>query len=1006
MPKTQDPFPQSKNGKANSSNTLGTESHQGDLKKSNTVRPIQQMRSWNLKLKATIAAVVASALPALVVGTTNYLGTQAIHKQVTQARQQNVTELTTTENALQRQLQSQVLETGLIAAWAAAIAFFLVHRAIRPVLDATAVSTKLVNRLSQEDLDARDRVAGQDELVALESNISAIEQQLPKLLWQQEAEAERARILMKIAHQIGESLSEADVLRTTVEEVRKAFKVDRIVIFRFDRDRKNSELRIPNSEFRIPNSLDWDGTFVEESVASSYPKMLWATIDTNFFQGENIELYRHGRVQAIDNIYQADLPDARIGLLERFAIASQLSAPIIKDNRLYGLLIANQCKQSRSWQHSEIDLIAHVATQVGFALKHADLLEQIDTKAKQAKLSIDITRRIRASLNEEDMLKTTVEEVRKAMKTDRVIVYGFDFNWYGTVIAESVVPGFPKAMWAQIQDPCFAEDYVDKYQQGRINAIEDIYAANLSECYLQQLEPFAVKANLVAPILKDDRLFGLLIAHECAKTRHWQQWEIDLFTQLAAQVGFALDHARLLQRIDAEGSRSQLLAQVTRRIRASLNEEDILKTTVEEARKAIKTDRVLVYGFDADWYGTVIAESVLPGFPKAMWAQIQDPCFAHGYVEKYQQGRVNAIDDIYAADLSECYLQQLEPFAVRANLVAPILKDDRLFGLLIAHECAKPRHWQQWEIDLFTQLATQVGFALDHARLLNQIDRAYQTATATSQEERQQKEGLQRQISELLRSSQTSVKTLSQEAIAQMDSVTLAYDRVQAVAQVTEKIVATVQQTERQVEQAKPTVETGGRVVSQAVDTIVAAQSAIIDVTQKLDRLDRATQKLPRMMETIAQVMYQLQLQTMNIKFAVSRTSNGRGEEFTSMSEKILSSLQQLETEFSQIKLLVANIQAETKEAAIAIDGSEAIFNPQLRAETQQKLDRIVAFSLQMIAFFEQVSQVAANQSEVSTSAERAIVEAASIATKTSAQAMAMAESLTKLAAVTQERSQ
>jgi methyl-accepting chemotaxis protein PixJ len=988
MPKTQDPFPQSKNGKANSSNTLGTESHQGDLKKSNTVRPIQQMRSWNLKLKATIAAVVASALPALVVGTTNYLGTQAIHKQVTQARQQNVTELTTTENALQRQLQSQVLETGLIAAWAAAIAFFLVHRAIRPVLDATAVSTKLVNRLSQEDLDARDRVAGQDELVALESNISAIEQQLPKLLWQQEAEAERARILMKIAHQIGESLSEADVLRTTVEEVRKAFKVDRVAIFRCHND-----------------SL-WDGTFVEESVASSYPKMLWATIDTNFFQGENIELYRHGRVQAIDNIYQADLPDARIGLLERFAIASQLSAPIIKDNRLYGLLIANQCKQSRSWQHSEIDLIAHVATQVGFALKHADLLEQIDTKAKQAKLSIDITRRIRASLNEEDMLKTTVEEVRKAMKTDRVIVYGFDFNWYGTVIAESVVPGFPKAMWAQIQDPCFAEDYVDKYQQGRINAIEDIYAANLSECYLQQLEPFAVKANLVAPILKDDRLFGLLIAHECAKIRHWQQWEIDLFTQLAAQVGFALDHARLLQRIDAEGSRSQLLAQVTRRIRASLNEEDILKTTVEEARKAIKTDRVLVYGFDADWYGTVIAESVLPGFPKAMWAQIQDPCFAHGYVEKYQQGRVNAIDDIYAADLSECYLQQLEPFAVRANLVAPILKDDRLFGLLIAHECAKPRHWQQWEIDLFTQLATQVGFALDHARLLNQIDRAYQTATATSQEERQQKEGLQRQISELLRSSQTSVKTLSQEAIAQMDSVTLAYDRVQAVAQVTEKIVATVQQTERQVEQAKPTVETGDRVVSQAVDTIVAAQSAIIDVTQKLDRLDRATQKLPRMMETIAQVMYQLQLQTMNIKFAVSRTSNGRGEEFTSMSEKILSSLQQLETEFSQIKLLVANIQAETKEAAIAIDGSEAIFNPQLRAETQQKLDRIVAFSLQMIAFFEQVSQVAANQSEVSTSAERAIVEAASIASKTSAQAMAMAESLTKLAAVTQERSQ
>ena len=101
----------------------------------------------------------------------------------------------------------------------------------------------------------------------------------------------------------------------------------------------------------------------------------------------------------------------------------------------------------------------------------------------------------------------------------------------------------------------------------------------------------------------------------------------------------------------------------------------------------------------------------------------------------------------------------------------------------------------------------------------------------------------------------------------------------------------------------------------------------------------------------------------MNIKFAVSRTGNEVSQEFTSMSEKILSSLQQLETEFNQIKLLVANIQAETREAAIAIDGSEqAIVNPQSMAETQRQLDRIAAFSLEMISFFERVSHVAANQ--------------------------------------------
>ncbi|WP_143845437.1 GAF domain-containing protein, partial [Nostoc sp. T09] len=191
-------------------------------------------------------------------------------------------------------------------------------------------------------------------------------------------------------------------------------------------------------------------------------------------------------------------------------------------------------------------------------------------------------------------------------------------------------------------------------------------------CHINQLEPFAVKANLVAPILKDDQLFGLLIAHQCSSPRNWRQYEIDLFAQIAMQVGFALDHARLLQRIDAEGVRTHLQVDLTRRIRESLNEEDVLKTTVEEVRKAISAERVIVYGFDADWYGTVIAESVLPGFPKALRAKIKDPCFVEGYVEKYQAGRVQATNNIYEAGLTKCHINQLEPFAVKANLVAPI----------------------------------------------------------------------------------------------------------------------------------------------------------------------------------------------------------------------------------------------------------------------------------------------------------------------------------------------
>ncbi|MDZ8227216.1 GAF domain-containing protein [Nostoc sp. ChiVER01] len=529
-----------------------------------------------------------------------------------------------------------------------------------------------------------------------------------KLLEQVDTKADTAQIFIDITRSIRQSLNEEDVIKTTVEEVRKALSTDRVLVYSF--------------------SADWSGTVIAESVVPGYPKVLRSEIQDPCFAQDYVEKYQSGRVQATNNIYEAGLLDCHINLLESFGVKANLVAPILKDEQLFGLLIAHQCSRPRDWQQSEIDLCAQIAMEVGFALDHARLLQRIEAENVQSQLLADTIGSIRQSLNEEDVLKTTVEEVRKVLSADRVMVYSFNANYSGTVIAESVVLTYPKVLRSEIQDLYFGQGYVEDYQSGRVLAINNIYEAGLADYQINLLESFSVKANLVAPILKDEQLFGLLIAHQCSKPRDWQQSEIDLFGQIAMQVGFALDHARLLQRIEAESRRSQLLVDITRSIRQSLNEEDVIKTTVEEVRKALSVDRVLVYSFYANWFGIIIAESVVPGYPKVLRSKIYDPCFTENYVEKYQSGRVVATNNIYESGLADCHINLLESFGVKANLVAPIIKDDQLFGLLIAHQCSGPREWQQPEIDLFTQIAMQVGFTLDHARLLQ----AYQATEANS----------------------------------------------------------------------------------------------------------------------------------------------------------------------------------------------------------------------------------------------------------------------------------
>ena len=111
---------------------------------------------------------------------------------------------------------------------------------------------------------------------------------------------------------------------------------------------------------------------------------------------------------------------------------------------------------------------------------------------------------------------------------------------------------------------------------------------------------------------------------------------------------------------------------------------------------------------------------------------------------------MRGINDIYHAGLTECHIKTLEKFEVKANLVAPILKDQQLLGLLIAHHCSEPRNWQESEINLFTQLAAQIGFALDQANLLEQVEKARTSAEVMFVEQREQKELLEDQLLNLL----------------------------------------------------------------------------------------------------------------------------------------------------------------------------------------------------------------------------------------------------------------
>lgn len=227
-------------------------------------------------------------------------------------------------------------------------------------------------------------------------------------------------------------------------------------------------------------------------------------------------------------------------------------------------------------------------------------------QAEQERLVSAIAQRVRQSLNLTQTLSTAVQEVRQLLATDRTIIYRFDSEETAVVVVESVGDDWMPLLGRKVQRTSFGENFVWLYSPGTIQAMADIYTANLSEEHRDLLASLQVRANLVVPIFIGDesqglaaeyspetrselpgrsletsqnRLWGLLIAHQCSAPRVWTDSEMDLLGRLSVQLAIAIQQSTLFEQaqqareaaLEASRMKSLFLANMSHEIRTPMN---------------------------------------------------------------------------------------------------------------------------------------------------------------------------------------------------------------------------------------------------------------------------------------------------------------------------------------------------------------------------------------------------------------------------------------------------
>ena len=225
---------------------------------------------------------------------------------------------------------------------------------------------------------------------------------------------------------------------------------------------------------------------------------------------------------------------------------------------------------------------------------------ELHRQHQRVQLFAEVTLNIRRSLQLKEILQTAVTEVQRILQADRVLIYQVLANGTGMPISEAVLPEYEPILGIEFPEEVFPEDYRQLYAGGRVKAIADVHAteAGLAECLIDFMNEWMVKAKLVVPILQNfksqsetngDRLWGLLIAHQCQAPRQWSEFELELMQQLADQIGIALSQAELLENLeDLVAERTAKLSQANKNLQQEINvrlkAESALRRSEEQLR--------------------------------------------------------------------------------------------------------------------------------------------------------------------------------------------------------------------------------------------------------------------------------------------------------------------------------------------------------------------------------------------------------------------------------------
>lgn len=514
----------------------------------------------------------------------------------------------------------------------------------------------------------------------------------------------------------------------------------------------------------------------------------------------------------------------------------------------------------------------------------------------------------------------------------------------------------------------------------------------------------------------------------------------------ASEVSLANEVARQEQQTREVRALSEIIV----RMRRSLDSKQILQTAIDEARNFLKLDRIVVYQFTPGTVnGKVIAESLENQNFSIIRKEIEAPLGLDRF-EQYSTQSAWVIKDA-EKEMNDRYREQLAALQTKAEIAVPLRQDDRIIGLICAQSCEQERDWQSSEITFFTQLVSQIGYALDQSKLLQEHQSALQNAETRKSSIQQQiiqllgeiqnvsagdltvranvgaddlgtvadffnavVESLRDlvlkvkhtsiQVGDLLSQNKDEVQHLAEQARQQAQETTRTLNSVEQMTLSMQAVAERAQQAAIVAQNATNAAKSGESVMDSTVTSIYSLRATVEDATRKVKQLGESSQQIGRVVSLINDLATQTDLLAINASIEATRAGeHGRG--FGIVANEIGELASRSATATREIAALIEATQQQITEVVEAMNrgATQVVEGAHLARNAKQSLIHVVQVSEQMDSLVNSISEAMISQANTSQSVTELIKEVAQVSSLTSDSSVRMSKALRQTVDVAEE---